>query len=377
MTKRKSSPRLRFAGAALILLVLMLILPAVRTGDQTLYLLAVVLPCAALLCETLLARMFSLDRMILSVSLWLCTAGIAALAPSDPAAAMAQSLRCGAGLAALLIGGVMIRSMSSSLLPSVCSAFLGLLLLAGRLPASSFTVPLTEAALALLLIAFAALLTRQGPISAGLAAAAALALLLVCGETAEALFWSVTVCLLFFAADGRLIVVLPALAVAALSLWGAFRFSPLPGLPEENPGLSALVSAGAIGADPLPEAIPALGGDSLFPRLAGHYGLVFAGLTVLLMLPLTLRGAYVAVSARTRFHAVLAMGISLMLALRTLASMLSAFGFLPVTAPAPPLLTLSLPSLCAQMFLIGMLCGISGRNDADLAEDAHLAMLAK
>ncbi len=67
------------------------------------------------------------------------------------------------------------------------------------------------------------------------------------------------------------------------------------------------------------------------------------------MLPLTLRGAYVAVSARTRFHAVLAMGISLMLALRTLASMLSAFGFLPVTAPAPPLLTLSLPSLCAQM----------------------------
>ena len=92
---------------------------------------------------------------------------------------------------------------------------------------------------------------------------------------------------------------------------------------------------------------------------------------------LTLRGAYVAVSARTRFHAVLAMGISLMLALRTLASMLSAFGFLPVTAPAPPLLTLSLPSLCAQLFLIGMLCGISGRNDADLAEDAHLAMLAK
>ena len=95
------------------------------------------------------------------------------------------------------------------------------------------------------------------------------------------------------------------------------------------------------------------------------------------MLPLTLRGASVAVSARTRFHAVLAMGISLMLALRTLASMLSVFGLLPAAMPALPLLTASLPSLCAQMFLIGLLCGISGRNDADLAEDAHLAMLAK
>ena len=32
--------------------------------------------------------------------------------------------------------------------------------------------------------------------------------------------------------------------------------------------------------------------------------------------------------------------------------------------------------LNAQLFLTGLLCGLSGRNDADLAEDAHLAMLA-
>ena len=156
--------------------------------------------------------------------------------------------------------------------------------------------------------------------------------------------------------------------------FGAFRLFPAP-----SRGISVLedlVSAGAVGSDVLPEGLAAADSVSLFPRLAGHYGLVFAGFTVLLMLPLALRGAYVAVSARTRFHAVLAMGISLMLALRTLASMLSAFGFLPVSV-SPPLLTLSLPSLCAQMFLIGILCGISGRNDADLAEDAHLAMLAK
>ena len=31
----------------------------------------------------------------------------------------------------------------------------------------------------------------------------------------------------------------------------------------------------------------------------------------------------------------------------------------------------------AILFLAGLLCGISGRNDSDLAEDAHLAMLAK
>lgn len=375
--KRKSSPRLRFVSAALLLLVLMLLLPAVRTGDQTLYMLAIVVPCAALLCETLLARMFALDRMLLSLSLWLCATGIAALAPSDPAAAMAQSLRCGAGIAALLIGGVMIRSMSSSLLPSLCAAFLGLLMLAGRLLAPSFTVPLTEAGLALLLIAFAALLTRQGPISAAVPAVAALALLMVRGETTEALFWGLTVFLLFFAADGRLIVVLPALAVTGLFVFSSLRFSPAAVASDGKAGLAALVSAGAVGADVLPEGLAALEGDSLFPRLAGHYGLIFTGLTVLLMLPLTLRGTSVAASARTRFHAVLAMGVSLMLALRALAALLSVFGILPLDVPALPLLTSSLPALCAEMFLIGLLCGISGRNDADLAEDAHLAMLAK
>ena len=127
----------------------------------------------------------------------------------------------------------------------------------------------------------------------------------------------------------------------------------------------------------LPEGIAPLGTFSIFPRLAGHYGLIFAGLTVLLFLPLALRGSAVAVSSRTRFHAVLAMGISLLLALRALAGMLAFFGFLPLAGLDIPLLTSSMPDLCAQMFLVGLLSGISGRNDADLAEDAHLAMLAK
>ena len=40
-------------------------------------------------------------------------------------------------------------------------------------------------------------------------------------------------------------------------------------------------------------------------------------------------------------------------------------------------MALCVPDLCARLFLTGLLCGISGRCDADLAEDAHLAMLAK
>ena len=377
MSRQKSSGRFRFAAASILLAALLFLLPAVHSGNATLYLLAVMVPCVLFLCETILARMFSLDRMVVALVLWLCTAGIAALAPSDPELAVTQSLRCGTAIVALLIGGIMIRSLSPAMLTSACTAFLGLLLLAGRLISPDVTLPLTEAALALLLIAFTSLFARQGPVSALLLGAVVLMLLLIRGDTADAVIWSLTVLLLIFAADGRIVILLPSLAVMLLLFFITFRLFPLPGFSRDSSTLSVLVSAGAVGTDSLPEGFALLDTGSLFPLLAGHYGLIFTGLTVLLFLPLSLRGTSVAASARTRFHAMLAMGVSLLLSLRTLASLLCSFGFLALSGLSIPFLTDSLPDLCAQLFLAGLLCGISGRNDADLAEDAHLAMLAR
>ena len=141
-----------FLLAALIFLV-----PALQNGDYTLYLLAVLVPCAMFLSETVLARMFSLDRMVMALVLYLCALGIAALALTNPNDAVGQSLRCGAGLAALLAGGILIRSLSPSLLTASCTAFLGLLFLAGKLFSPSLSLPLSEVSLALLLVAFSAL----------------------------------------------------------------------------------------------------------------------------------------------------------------------------------------------------------------------------
>ena len=104
---------------------------------------------------------------------------------------------------------------------------------------------------------------------------------------------------------------------------------------------------------------------------------VWPVLAAALALPLALRGASVAGSARSRFHAVLAMGSTLLFALRVPLGLLPAFGVLSLPLTPLPLLTDSLPDLCAQMFALGLLCGISSVNEADLAEDVHLAMLAK
>ncbi len=379
--KKRSSGRFRFSAAAVLLSALLFLVPAIlgkqdESVVRILYLLAVLIPCVMLLCETVLARMFALDRMIMALTLWLCASGITALAMSDADAALTQSLRCGAAVVALLIGGIMIRSLSPSLLTSACTAFLGLLILAGRLFSPSLDLGLNEAAMALLLIAFSSLLTRQGPFSALLLGTAGLTLLLLCHDYANAVFWGLTVLLLIFAADGRLVVVFPAFAVVVLAFFGAYILAPSGTFQVSSP-LSVLVSAGWVGADPLPEAFTVLDHNSLFFPLAGHFGLLFTGLTAFLFLPFTLRGTTIAAFSRTRFHAVLAMGSVLLLALHALTTLLAVFGFIPLSGLSLPFLTRSLPDLCAEGFLAGILCGVSGRNDADLAEDAHLAMLAK
>lgn len=375
MSSPKTSSRFRFTGAALLLTVLIFLVPALRNGDPSLYLLAVLVPCALFLCCTVLARMFSLDRILLVLSLYLCAVGIAALAHADPRAALAQALRCGIALVALLAGGILVRSLSPSLLTSGCAAFLGLLLLSANLLSSSLKQQMTGPALVLLLVAFASLFARQGSVPAALLGCVSLALLLIAGETGFALLWGLAVLLLLFAADGRAVVFLPSLAAVILLCFGAFRLFPVQAQPSSF--LDALSVSGAVGSDSLPEAVASLGTVPLFLRVTGHFGLIFTGLTLLLYLPLSLRGAFVAASSRSRFHAILGMGAVLLIALRTLAAALSAFGFSPVPVPDFPFLVLSLPDLCAQLFLVGLLCGISGRNDADLAEDAHLAMLAK
>ena len=381
MNRQKSSPRFRFVGAAALLVLLALLAHALREGDQRLYLLAGGVTGAMLLCMIIPARLFSLDRLILSLSLYLGAVGIISLAPANPDAALIQLLRCSVGAVALMIGAMIIRIISPSMLTAGISSFLGLLLLAGSLLVRDLPFPFTEAALILLIISFSSLLACHGGTAAMIPGVIGAVLLLLQGMTVEAFVLALTVLLLLWSADGRLGIVLAAFVVFAGLFWGAAQLGYLPAftLSEEHSlSLSTLVSAGLFGSGEtvlLPEtALPA---SSLIYPLSENYGLIFTGLTLLLYLPLMLRGASVAGTARSRFHAVMALGCVLIFSLRIPAALLAAFSVLPLPLTPLPLLTDSLPDLAVQMLTLGLLCGISSVNEANLAEDAHLAMLAK
>lgn len=380
MNRQKSSSRFRFVGAAALLVLLALLVPALRDGDQRLYFLAAGVTAAMLLCMIIPARLFSLDRMILSLALYLGAVGIFSIAPADPDAALIQWLRCSVGAVTLIIGAMLIRVLTVSMLTAGITSFLGLLLLVGGLLTRDAALPFTEAAVVLLMIAFASLLSAHGGIAALIPGLAGTALLLLQKQTIEAIVLALAILLLLWSSDGRTVVALAALAVFAAVFFAARQLGYLPAFsPGEahTASLSTLVSAGLFGTKVTAVVDASLPASSLLYGLAGCYGLVFTGLTLLLYLPLVLHGASVAGSARSRFHAVLAMGCTLLFAFRIPAGLLSAFGVLPLPISPLPLLTDSLPDLCAQMLALGLLCGISSVNEADLAEDAHLAMLAK
>ena len=221
MNRQKSSSRFRFVGAAALLVLLALLVPALRDGDQRLYFLAAGVTAAMLLCMIIPARLFSLDRMILSLALYLGAVGIFSIAPADPDAALMQWLRCSVGAVTLIIGAMLIRVLTVSMLTSGITSFLGLLLLAGGLLTRDVTLPFTEAGVVLLMIAFSSLLSAHGGIAAMIPGLAGTALLLLQGQTVEAIVLALAILLLLWSSDGRIIVALAALAVFAVVFFAA------------------------------------------------------------------------------------------------------------------------------------------------------------
>ena len=376
----RKSHRFRFAGAAVLLTGLSLLLPALRNGEPLLYLLAIGVTGGMILALLILPRLFSLDRFVFTLSLFLGVLPVAALAHINPQTAASQALLCLAGIVLLLVGASVGRFFPSALLTGLIASFIGLLMLAVRLAGPTLQLDLSEAAVPVLLIGCAALLPVHGGVTALFPGVLGMVLLVLQSQPVMAVIWTAVFAALLWSTGDRIAWSVPLLPVLLFLL---LRYVPpvvqaaLPAETASADSLSRLVSAGLWGADAASVQSIEIQGASLLDPFVSCFGLIFAGLSLLLWPTVSLRGMFIATVARTRFHACLAMGCSLFFALRTVAALLAAFSVFPIPLTEVPFLTSSLPALGAQYFALGLVCGISGKNDADLAEDAHLAMLAK
>ena len=371
--KKRSSGRARLAALLLVFFACAFLLPASRTGEPKLYLLAAAVPASMLLLLFFPGGTLFLDRPSLAAGITLCGFGILAYAAVLPDEALSQGLRCVAALFFLVTGIVLVRSfrpsLPSALLLVLCA--LGMLSCPLWLPSLSFSF--AEGGAALLLVAVAAFLALRMCLPALLSVLSGLLLLLL-QDPATAAVWCAASVLVFWAASGSALWSGITLGCAGGSFAGYLLFAPQAVQPAAPSLLPRLASMPLISPETLPESADA--SDSLFFLLGEQYGLAFLFCALLLLLLLLLRGTSLALHTRKSFHAAVALGAVLLFGFRALLFMVSLAGLLPVLPSDLPLLTASFPSLAAQFFMLGLLSGVSGRNEADLEEDSRLAMLA-
>ena len=380
MKKHPVSARRICFWAVILFFLAGFLLPAVREGDERLWMLAFAVPAVILLCGTLFVRLLSMDRLLTVLSVFLCALGILLVA-GQPDLAVTRALRSAGALFFLFLGMTVIHIYRPSAAAAVVPAFIGLALPVLPLAGVDAGIRAELPACVFLMIALSALLSMRRQLYALLLGLVGTALLLAQPAPAAAVVWSIVFLLLFWAYGGHPAYLLAGVSAVLLLGLGASALNPGLFSVSAKAPVSPLQAAAPLSffGPEMPEAVPSLADPdamSFLPAAAARYGLVFAACVVLLYPVLLIRGGSLAILARGRFHGLTAMGAVLLLGLGAVSALLGDFGLSPVEALPLPLLSSDFSSLSSSLFLAGLLCGVSARNKADLEEDARLSMLA-
>ena len=351
------------------------LLPAFRTGDSRLFILAAAIPGAMLLLLLLPSGILFLDRPLLMIALSLSAFGVLAPALQIPDESVSQALRLIPASLFLMAGVVITRIFKTSVTAAVMAAFLSISILCLPLvfPLLSFSGAFSGTVL--MLFPLSVFLSLRSRLPALAFALSGLVLLLFSREMGIAAVWFFTILFVFWAASDSILWSVFSLLSCCACL--AFFLLLFPDAVDVFPeSLASPPVAFPLFAPEWTGSVTSTFTDSLLILLGKQYGL-FVILSVVLLFCLFLgRGGSIAVQTRKCFPAALSLGAVLLLGLKALLFIL----FFSNTSPLPrasfPFMSAAVPDLFSDYFLLGILSGISAQNEADLLDDTRLAMLA-
>ncbi len=385
------------------------LLLAARDGSTTGYILCAAVPVMIFLGTHLLPRLFPADDLLLSLVNFLCALGILVLYSTNPEAAWHQVVAYGAGLIAMILCILLVRSLSFRrgpvlLLLPLSLILLALPLVAGRevngarswIALGPVTVQPSEIVKVFSAVLFAYLLARRRYLAGLFYLLACLALLMLQRDLGTALIYYGTALFLCWISTGNWPVTLLGLAGGCgTAVLGYQMFAHVRRRVEawQNPwqdyrnagyqvaqGLMAIGSGGLFGTGlgmGAPTAIPVYTSDYIFAVICEQFGLIF-GLCVLgVYAALIWRGASVAARARRGFHSLLAMCSVLFLGLQTFIIVGGVLKLIPLTGVTMPFVSYGGTSMVSSMSLAGLIQGVASLNEDDLEDEAHLTRLGR
>ncbi|MBE5803262.1 MAG: FtsW/RodA/SpoVE family cell cycle protein [Clostridiales bacterium] len=369
--------------------------------------LAVAVPAMIWLGVNLLPRLFPADKLLLSLTNFLCALGVLVLYATNPDYAYQQATYYGVGLVAMVVCIYLVRIIKHWKLPvlllmPVSLALLALPLLIGRetngaknwFYVGSLSVQPSEIVKLSLLLIISYFMSRRRLLPWLIFAVGCLGLLMLQKDLGTALMYYGVTLMLFYASSNNLLLTGVGLAGGAgAAVLGYKMFAHVkkrvaiwqnPWSDYDNAGyqivqsLMAIASGGIFGMGlglGYPQTIPVYHTDFIFSVICEQFGVIF-GLCVLLMyVAIIWRGATTAMAARTSFHGLLAMGATLMIGLQTFVIIGGVIKLIPLTGVTMPFVSYGGTSLVSSMCLVGLLQGVASLNEDDLNEDTRLAML--
>ena len=369
--------------------------------------LAVAVPVMIWLGVNFLPRLFPADKLLLSLTNFLCALGVLVLYATNPAYAYQQAVYYGVGLVAMVVCIYLVRIIKHWRIPvyllmPVSLALLALPLIIGRetngaknwFYVGSLSVQPSEIVKLSLLLIISHFMSRRRFLPWLIFAVGCLGLLMLQKDLGTALMYYGVTLMLYYASSSNLLLTgigLAGGAGAAVLGYRMFAHVKRRVAIWQNPwsdydnagyqlvqGLMAIASGGLFGVGlglGSPRTIPVYHTDFIFAVICEQFGVIF-GLCVLLMyVAIIWRGATTAMAARTSFHGLLAMGATLMIGLQTFVIIGGVIKLIPLTGVTMPFVSYGGTSLVSSMCLIGLLQGVASLNEDDLDEDTRLAML--
>lgn len=407
MARNKKGPGRRLSSAVMLFYFCAFLLIACKNFAWQGFALALAVPAMIWVGTNFLPKLFPSDRLLLSLTNFLCALGVLVLYSTEPDYAYHQAMYYGVGILAMIVCVWIVRLVRSWRIPvllliPLSLALLVLPLVIGRetngaknwFYVAGISVQPSEIVKLSLLIIVSYYMSRHRMLPWLFFAVSCLGVLMLQKDLGTALMYYGTTLMLFYASSGNLFLTGLGLAGGAgAAVMGYKMFAHVkkrvaiwlnPWSDYENSGFQIVQSLMAIASGGLfgvglglgsPKTIPVYYTDFIFAVICEQFGLIF-GLCVLLMyVAIIWRGATTAMAARTSFHGLLAMGCTVMLGLQTFVIIGGVIKMIPLTGVTMPFVSYGGTSLVSSLCLVGLLQGVASLNDDDLKEDTRLAML--
>lgn len=410
MSRKHKLASSHLTGTSMFFFMCAFLLLAFRNGSTDVFclILAGAVPAALWLGSHFLPKLFPIDDILFSLTNFLCALGILTLYSTDPGYARSQLLAYGIGLGAMIFCIFIVRALRVRswrrpvlLLIPVSLFLLCLPVLTGAeingarnwLFIGRFHFQPSEPVKVIALVAVCYYMSRHRFLPWFLFALLCLGLLMLQKDLGTALIYYGTVLLLYWVSSGSFIGTGLGLtggvfaAVLGYNMFAHVRTRVAiwkdPWSDYDNLGyqlvqsLIAIASGGFTGVGlglGDPTVIPVYESDFIFSVICEQFGGIFGLCVLLIYVAVIWRGAVVAGAARTRFHGLLAIGATALIALQTFVIVGGVIKMIPLTGVTMPFISYGGSSLVSSMCLSGLIQGVSCLNKDALDEDTRIAM---